>query len=162
MTPSRIVPVQEVQENARIQGRKEGLAQWTAILTSTASARDAEIEKAQQDIVRLAIRIAETLVCDTLTRNPEQIGNIVKMALGHVQVPGRVTVRVNPKDKTFIVGLMDAEQKQDFERRYELVASESVEPGGCQIDTAVGGINAQLKTRIGLIEEALLQSGPDR
>lgn len=148
-----------VLEEAQAEGRRQGREEWDRLLTALASARDTVIQQAEQDVLRLSVHIARKLLGEDLRLHPDQIRSIVRTALTAVKCDGRITVKVNPQDAGKVRDLIETLAGEHRERRYELVPDHAVKPGGCEVETEAGRIDAQLDTQFSRVEQSLLKSG---
>src|SRR5690606_6694423 len=67
-------------EDARKQGYDEGLASWNRAIADAAKARDAHFVDSEERVLRLAVRVAEKILGETLRTDPDRISGIVREA----------------------------------------------------------------------------------
>lgn len=119
--------------------------------------------KAEPELARLAVKIAEKLVGQELAQNPDTILGIVRQALSGIGDREQVSIRVNPVDYDKVV-----EHRASFEKmieglkKFDVAADAAIDAGGCAIETNLGNIDARLNTRVaallaGMEEVAALQ-----
>ena len=146
---------------AREEGRQEGLGHATEIVLLARRKRLSLVADAEQDIVRLALAVAEKIIGRSLELDRELTLSVVAQAIESVRNQRELVVRVNPQDaellRTSRRKLMDL-----IGRTKEIAVREDpeVERGGCVIETENGTVDAQLRTQLQAIEQVLL--GDDR
>jgi type III secretion system HrpE/YscL family protein len=149
---------QEVRERAYQDGYAAALGELNRHLLEACARRDRLLAEAEQEILRLSVRIAEKIVGHELDRN-QAIVEIVKTALRQARQSRTVTIRLNPSD----LPIMQAARERlgrpdqlDVNRFIELVADPQIGGGGCVIETESGTIDARLETQFRILEDAML------
>jgi len=113
-------------------------------------------------IVQLAFEIAKKVVHQEISINPDLILYVVREALKKINQGSSLIVRLNPEDvaifergmKTY---LPEIKQFTDV----QIVSEESIERGGCILESDSGIINAELDVQLQKIEESLLEEKHD-
>lgn len=142
---------------AREAGRQEGLAQATEIIVRARQEASALLKQGEEEMVRLALTIAEKLIGRALETDPELVLYITAQAIESVRNQRELVLRVNPADAQLLRNsrkkLMDM-----LGRSKEIAVREDpeVERGGCVIETENGTVDAQLSTQLKMLESALL------
>ena len=111
-----------------------------------------EIEK---EVVQLALSIAKKIVCHEVKNHKETVVCVAREALSRVENPAKIKIKLNPTDLQFIQNT-----KSDLSRfihnvdgiRFE--AEESIQSGGCVIETDMGDIDARIERQFQAIEES--------
>lgn len=122
-----------------------GLAQLQQTLAGSSEAR----------LVELALAIGRKVVGYETAINPEVVVHVARQALKSVENLQEVTLRLNPQDLQFL----EENQKLSAQLaphigQIHLEADESIESGGCVIDSACGVIDARIESQLELIEKA--------
>jgi flagellar assembly protein FliH len=108
----------------------------------------------EKEVVNLALAVARKVVCQEVEINKEVVLEIVRAALSRVEVPGEITVKLNPADLQFI---QDTNiQVTDFFPHLDHVRFEaevSILNGGCIIETNLGEIDARIEKQFQVVEE---------
>lgn len=110
-----------------------------------------EIEK---EVVQLALAIAKKIVCHEVKTSPETVACVAREALSRVENPGKIKIKLNPEDLQFI-----NDTKSQLSRFLQNVdnirfeAADSVQSGGCLIETDRGDIDARIEKQFQVIEE---------
>ena len=111
-----------------------------------------EIEK---EVVQLALSIARKIVCHEVKTNQETVACVAREALSRVNNPTKITIKLNPDDLQFI---KDARfQFSRFLRNVDNIrfeAQESIQSGGCLVETDRGDIDARIEKQFQAIEES--------
>jgi flagellar assembly protein FliH len=111
-----------------------------------------EIEK---EVTQLALSIARKIVCHEVKTTQETVTCVARKALSRVDNPGKIKIKLNPGDLQFIKDtqgqlshFLDNVDKIRFE------AEESIQSGGCLIETDRGDIDARIEKQFQAIEES--------
>jgi flagellar assembly protein FliH len=111
----------------------------------------------EEHVVKCALAVAERIVKREIARDQEFVLTQVREALKRVVGVSRIQLRVHPSDEALLhhrrAGLMEA---SDSLREIAIEVDETIEPGGCIIESESGSVDAQLSTQLKQIEEALL------
>jgi flagellar assembly protein FliH len=111
-----------------------------------------EIEK---EVAQLALSIARKIVCHEVKTTQETIVCVAREALSRVENPGKIKIKLNPADLQFIQDTKSqlSHLLNDVENiRFE--AEDSIQSGGCLIETDMGEIDARLEKQLQAIEES--------
>ncbi len=163
--------IEEAYDQGLAQGRAETLAahkdklqQAIASLEAGAEAlirvRRQDVELMESETVRLALAIARKIIGREI-ENGGVIVQVVKSAMGKVADPRGVTLKVNPQDLDAVNSLKQAWlNSDDAGATLELEADESIQRGGCVVETRLGDVDARLDQQLRIIEELLDQQLP--
>ncbi|MEE1920405.1 flagellar assembly protein FliH [Pseudomonas sp. 148P] len=133
----------EVALNARL----ESLEQLMGHLLEPIAEQDAQIEK---QLVHLVSHIAREVIGRELKTDSSQITHVLREALKLLPMGAEnIRIHVNPQDFALAKAL-----RERHEESWRLLEDDSLEPGGCWIETAHSRIDATVETRI---EKALKQ-----
>jgi len=147
-----------ILERGRQEGIAKGLAEWNHILAQTAQRAEELARSWEETMLRLSIRVAEKIIGEQLKLHPETTVAIVREALAGVR-PGRhLVIQVNETEAQAVrarVGSLKESLSTGTE--VEIVASASVSPGGCVIESELGIVDARLETQLKCLEEALVR-----
>jgi flagellar biosynthesis/type III secretory pathway protein FliH len=138
----------QMREDAYREGYETALTEWHALLLAARERRDQALVTAEQDLLRLAVKIAAKIVGREIKRERTTIVDIVANALRQARGNEMVTVRVNPADIRL--------ERAGREHFLDIVADPHVGAGGCIIESESGAIDAQLETQFRVLERALL------
>ena len=157
-----------------IQGREEAAAAQQAAAKKATDAfraaveemvrvRRQDSEQMEREAVRLALAIARKIIGNAC-ENGTAIGHVVRQALQQVPDPRQLVVRLNPKDIDNI-DLMEAAQTsvEDADANVRVQPDETIQQGGCIVETRLGDVDARIAQQIRIIEDRLtaqLSSNP--
>ncbi len=125
------------------------------VLNQVEKLRREKLEGLEQEIVDLALEIAERLITVQLSLEQEVILSVASESLRLVADRHSVVLFVSPDELELVESKKD-ELKSILPARAQLqvVADAAIEPGGCRIDTGQGWVDATMETR----REALLKA----
>lgn len=112
-------------------------------------------QKIEKEVAQLALSIARKIVCHEVKTTQETVVCVAREALSRVENPAKIKVKLNPADLQFI---QDTKSQlshflDDVESiRFE--AEDSIQSGGCLIETDMGDIDARIEKQFQAIEES--------
>ena len=156
------------QQAGREQALQEVTARLQALVQRLEQAaeealrrRDRALALAEEDVVKLALAVAERLVRREVAAGPEVTAAVVRSVLQEMPAAaaGRVVVRLNPDEHQMLAVAWTAGRPGELGPVHvEWVADPGVEPGGCVIETEMGTIDAGLETRLTQLASGLLDA----
>ncbi|MGI6452772.1 MAG: FliH/SctL family protein [Syntrophomonadaceae bacterium] len=158
---------QEAYEKGYQQGYNEGLKKAeteTQNLYTTARAVLEEVNEvrrqvfleAEVDLVQLAIKIAEKLVCRQLELKPDTIVDIVKEACNQARDCQQVVIYVAPHQvETLRARQQEIAAKLYASEKIHFIADPLLKAGDCKIETEQGCIDATLTTMLEQLNGAI-------
>lgn len=153
-----------IRERARQEGNAQGLAEWNRVLTAAHQRADELTNSWEETMLRLSVRVAEKIIGEQLRVHPETIVEIIREVMKNIRPGKRLTIQVNQADAQQARARIDRiKDGLSTSSEIEIVASGSVSPGGCLIESELGIIDARLETQLKCLEEALVRgSGSSR
>jgi type III secretion protein L len=153
-----------IRERARQEGNAQGLAEWNRVLTAANQRADELTKSWEETMLRLSVRVAEKIIGEQLRVHPETIVEIIREVMKNIRPGKRLTIQVNQADAQRARARIDRiKDGLSTSSEIEIVASGSVSPGGCLIESELGIIDARLETQLKCLEEALVRgSGSSR
>lgn len=128
---------------------KDAIARLAHQLGELAGFRARFRQDAEEDLVKLAIAIAQRVLHREITTDPEAILGLVKAALQRVEAREVLRVRVHPEDaRTLETCLADL----GLPEKIEVVADQGLERGGVILETSRGYLEASVNTQLQEIE----------
>lgn len=119
------------------------------------SLREETYQQIEKQVVELALAIARKVICREISTDKETVVCVAKEALAKVDDPGKINIKMNPSDLEFInetqyriSNLIADVNNVTFE------AEDSVQSGGCVIETDLGEIDARIEKQIQAVEES--------
>ena len=153
-------------EKGFLEGKKVGLEAGTQKVDPVINSLNQALEQlenirqeihqeVENEVAQLALAIAKKIVCHEVKTTRETIVCVAREALSQIENPGKIKLKLNPADLQFI-----EETKSQLSRylhdveniRFE--AEESIQSGGCLIETDMGDIDARLEKQLQAIEES--------
>lgn len=117
--------------------------------------RNETYRQIEKEVVELALAIARQVICQEITIDREIVVCVAREALAKVEDPGRVKIKMSPSDLQFI-----NETQSQLSNLIEnidnltLEATESIQSGGCIIETDFGEIDARIEKQLQAVEES--------
>lgn len=147
---------EEMRDEAYREGMDAALAEFEEKLLAVREIRDRAWRETEQDLLRLAIRLAEKIVGREIQKNDQTIVNIVAAALQNARQQEKLTVRVNPSNLALVESEIENFTPAGRTRFLDFIADPRVAVGGCLIESEVGTIDARLETQFRILERVLL------
>jgi len=123
------------------------------ILGEIKEIRESVYRDTEEDLVELAVNIAEKLVCRQLDIKPETIVDIAKAACHQARRCREVILYVAAEQLEDIKASQDEIAAQLYAaRHFAIIADPNIKPGGCRIETEQGCIDASLETMLEQLE----------
>jgi len=112
--------------------------------------------KAEQSALELAFTLARKIVGDELKARPAAVAEIAKMAVRQVMDCDQIRLRVNPDDLEHLRSIQgDLETMLSNKTSLEIRADQSVERGGCLIETERGNLDARISSQLETLRAGL-------
>lgn len=144
----------------RLAGLEKG---WGDALDRFLAERERMLLEARQDVLRLAILLAERITKRALTVDPSLVGDQVAEVLALVARPSRLVLSLHPEDRPIIEEILPGLRRRFASVEHlELVDDASLPRGSCLARTAGGVIDASISTQLDRIAAALLPGGAGR
>ena len=116
---------------------------------------------AETEAVELALAIAEKVVFHEVSVNRETVLDVLRNALDKVDGREEIRIRVNSEDLK-IMNESGFEVKEEAGNIREVIVEgdDTIERGGCLIETGFGNIDARLHSRLQAVEDLLRSQMP--
>jgi flagellar assembly protein FliH len=160
-----------IAENARTIGHSEGAAAGRSeieaqlaqdvtslqgVIDEARAQRQKIIEGAEPELVKLAMTIAERIVHEQISVDPNVVLENLKQALTRLVGSEVVTLRVNPADLDLIRTHRDELATSNDVEHLRVVEDPRVDRGGVVVETDAGTIDAKISTQIKEARRTLL------
>ncbi len=126
------------------------------LIEGTERLKDELYRKIENDVVEISVMIAKKIIGDIAEEDRDIVVNIAKEAIKRASDREVLRIRVAPVDydalnkkRSELLQCIDGIKSLIFE------ADESVQPGGCLIETNQGEIDARIESQIKVIKGAL-------
>lgn len=154
---------QSAIDGARKAAVDEMNTRWQALLPvlqqaieNTAQLRTNWLRQWEQQVIQLALAVAERLVRGELSRRPTIAHEWIRETLELAASGQRVTLRLHPTDCEALGPLRDSLLSQFGNLApTDIVPDANVEAGGCRVETEFGYFDQQITTQLKRIEEEL-------
>ncbi len=159
---------EELKKIAEQQGYQQGIAlaedeaeeirrQARDVLAQAEQARKQTLDAMQQEIIDLAVEIAEKILTTQLTVDAEIVLQIAHETIRLVRDREHITMYVNPAELQIYID-HQSELKEALSAQAELaiIADERIKPGGCLVDTDQGMVDATVDARWQEVLQAVL------
>jgi len=160
----RIAGQRQGFEEGRQEGTQAGLAEIQGILQAArdvfAAAERAKVEAlaaAREEIVELALAIAEKLVHKEITGDGDYLPRLVSDALARLGESKPVTVRISAQHPGLPESMAALEELADG---IQVQIDEGLAPGDCVVESESGLLDGRLSVRLRNIRQALAGEGP--
>lgn len=124
----------------------------TATIEEIAELRAGVMRRAERDLVRLAITMAERVLRREVDVDRELLVVMARVAVDRLGESTTATVHLNPVDHDAIA----ARRTRDLGRSIELVSDPSVVRGGCLVRSPFGTIDVGIESQVRELSRALL------
>ena len=149
---------EEMRATRQEEGYKAGLSRWNEALQNAEQLTENITKDAQQQLIKLSVRLAEKIIGEQLRLEPDTVISIVREALTSARRETKLTLRVNPDYLNAVRSHLDRLRSEaGAQREYRVVADPKVQGGGCIIESEIGTIDARLEVQLQVIEELLLK-----
>jgi flagellar assembly protein FliH len=98
--------------------------------------------------------VAEKVVARVAETDRDIVVDVVRAALAEIHDATELRIRVNPDDYALVEPRWQEMLPRRVAEQSELLADEQIERGGCVVETRIGYVDGQLKTRLSQVESA--------
>jgi len=159
----------EAYEKGFEQGRKDGLAleqkqldqqrqQMEGLFNEMQGLKAVLFRDAEQDLVTLSTLIARRIIREEIRTDPTVIQRTVRAALDFVADRSHLKITLHPEDMEEIRSILPELASMTDGGRFEVTEDETVDRGGCMLDTGFGKINATVRDQSDVISTVLEQT----
>jgi flagellar biosynthesis/type III secretory pathway protein FliH len=139
----------ELRAGAVLQGLEQGRAEAARALLDVVAIKTRALEEAEESVVQAVALITKRLVGDAFAAEPQRILALVAPLLARVRRARSVVVRVHSSDASALrAGLDDCIARLDIEGAVELQTDDTLQRGGCVIESSQGELDARVETRV--------------
>ncbi|MBU0508912.1 hypothetical protein KKH27_08765 [bacterium] len=134
------------EANAELKRGLDLLMQYAQVL----QAEKGEIaSRAERNTLDLAFALARKIIGDEIKTRPEAFKELIAKALRQVLSCDEIKLRVHPNDLSYLQEIQtDLQSQLGGSVRFEIKPDESVEHGGCRIETEQGMLDAQISSQL--------------
>jgi len=151
----RTMELLEQQYAARLQ---EELTHFDFFMQGVQQQLQALSHEVEESLLRFAVGVAGQIVRKEIETKPEIIVSLIKESIKKIVGVEKVKVRVNPIEMKYVQGKKAAVHSvSDSLREITFEADDSVETGGCIIESDIGNVDARISTQIEQVKEILFK-----
>jgi flagellar assembly protein FliH len=144
----------EAYETGLRQGEKAGMEiaehkmaasmrRYAEAICEVGGLRSSLYSQIEHEVVKLAIAVARKIVHREIQIDRDIVQSLVRVALSRVAEKSSVSIHLNPVDYGYLMERR-AEMSQSEGRAISLISDNSIERGGCLIQTDCGAVDARL------------------
>lgn len=138
------------EAEAALKPRLQALESIMQQLFDPISGQDQAIEHMLLDLV---CRISEEVIQRELVLDSSQISKVLREALKLLPMDdGQVRIYINPQDFDTLKSL-----RERHEENWRILEDDSLQPGGCRVETRNSQIDASVETRLHTLTQQLLE-----
>ncbi len=157
-----------------LQAEQEMREQWeqkleeaSSVLKAAYAMREQIIQEAEPFLVELSSAIAEKIMDQQLTLQPEIAIGLIRKSLSRRREQGVITLCVSPSQLSFVQAAREELLLSiDSQAELQILPDSTVKDSGCVIRSAFGSIDARLDTQLAEIKRELIHlahhSGEER
>jgi len=151
--------VQSEMEKAKKEGyrkgKEEGQAELTEEILKIRKLKEEFFANSEPEMIKLVMAIAEKVIGKLVEEHKEAIYSIVRQAIEH-SLGDRIVVRLHPDDlKRLRTEDLQFKNILDRTKHLHFKEDDTIQKGGCVVETEVGTIDAQLENQLKAIRKAL-------
>lgn len=136
---------------------------WTAALGSFLADRERMMLEARQDVLQLALLLAERITKRAIQVDPTLVNDQVAEVLSLVARPSRLVIQLHPEDRPIVEDILPGLRRRfPHIQDLEMADDASLPRGSCVARTAGGVIDASISTQLDRIAAALVPGGLTR
>lgn len=152
-----------IRENAKRQGYEEGIAQARGdieelklSLNNFLDAKTEVFEYIAPDILEISMDIAQKIIKKNIEEDPEIILRLITEVLKSLsKEEPKIKIMVNPTQAELTKDrIPEIAKALDMESKINISSDDTIELGGCIIQTSNGIVDATIKTQLEIIKEA--------
>lgn len=157
------VEATSIKEEAIKEGYNKGLLQaeedvkfLRESLQGFFSYKDEVMKKLSNDILEIALDVAQTIIKKEVAQDKEILLNtIVDILKSNAKADERITLKVSPEDAEFAkLSIPQMLSISQTEAKISVVAQENIDKGSVIVETSSGVVDASFKTQLEVIREA--------
>lgn len=122
-----------------------------ALLHDVSADTEAFVRGLEDDVIELALAVAEKVIAREVKLDRQIVLDVVRSALSEVHDATELRIRCHPDDAVILESRWEGMLPRSVAERSELVPDELVEQGGVVVETRIGYVDSQLKTRLNQI-----------
>jgi flagellar biosynthesis/type III secretory pathway protein FliH len=130
------------------QEQQDTITRLSALLHDVAADNEEMVRGLETQVVELALAVAEKVIAREAAVDPQIVLNVVRSALSEIHDATELRIHVSPEDMPLLEQRWQEMLPRSVAAHSELLSDELVERGGVIVETRIGYVDSQLKTRI--------------
>ncbi|WP_017378982.1 FliH/SctL family protein [Paenisporosarcina sp. TG-14] len=115
------------------------------------------VQQSEPFLLSLSVKIAEKVIKKELNQHTDQLVNIVKQALKHIEESEDVVMQVSPEDYPIVIPFVEELKTYvKADSQFKLIPVANLAKGGCMINTASGSYDVTVDGQLKEIKKQLL------
>ena len=148
--------IEEINQDMKFQ-IEEAVEKAQRIVKIAEQQTKENILKAEQQIIEIAVAIAEKVIPQQFNDMPQLVLPLVKSALEKVRDQENLNIRVSPEDyELVLLAKYEFQMMIGKENAIVITADKTIENGGCVIETDSGTVDARVSTQIDVLKKAVM------
>lgn len=148
------VELEEAKKRGYEEGKRQGHSEMTEEIVKAKSLQEKFFKDVEPKMIKLVLSIAEKVIGEMVMNHKEAIHSIVTNALER-SLGDKILVKLNSQDyKNLKETDMQFKELLDRTRQLNFREDDSIQPGGCVVETEIGTIDATLETQMKAIKKA--------
>jgi type III secretion protein L len=150
------IEAEAIKQEAYETGKGAALEEMMGFLMEARDIRNTTLAKTEQELLRLAVKLAERIIGNEVKSDKAVIVDIVSTALRNTKRQEKVTIRVSQSDYATVQERFIELSQSSRSTYVDIVPDPRVTIGGCIIESEVGTVDARLETQLRVLERALI------
>ena len=144
------------REQARSEGYRAGLLEGRAQAVRDVVGWSRDLQAQAHALERYVVRAIDAALVSVFGELPREVAlpAMIGRALGAVDPPGRLTLRVNPSDQGLAHAALDRAEAHRLQ--VGVVGDAGLPPGACRLESEGGCLDAGLEVQLAALREALV------
>jgi len=130
------------------QEQQEISTRLGALLHDVAADNEELVRALETQVIELTLAVAEKVIAREAKTDPQVILSVVRSALSEIHDATELRIHVNPDDYPLLETRWQEMLPRSVAERSELTPDDLVERGGVVVETRIGYVDSQLKTRL--------------
>lgn len=130
------------------QEQQEISTRLGALLHDVAADNEGLVRALESQVIELALAVAEKVIAREAKTDSQIILSVVRSALSEIHDATELRIHVNPDDYPLLETRWQEMLPRSVAERSELTPDDLVERGGVVVETRIGYVDSQLKTRL--------------
>ena len=120
--------------------------------------RERVLRDSEDDLLTLVFAVARRVIHQEVVQNRQLVLAVIRAALRNLSSEDEVVIRVHPDDHALLTSSQDqALQRELAAFRFTLKADVTLSPGCCQVETALGTVDASFEAQLEEIYRRMLE-----